>query len=87
MLHPASRAVCLIHSTSITEAVLPAIFLHYSAFAVEHAETRLRFHYRVAEGVCSKRQYMTDFLAEVAGIPATVHLNTCKRAAATTLGA
>ena len=40
--------------------------------AVEPAETRLRFLYSVKEGVASKRAYMTDFLAEVAGFPPQV---------------
>ena len=38
----------------------------------QQATNRLRFLYNVREGVASKRQYMTDFLAEVAGVPPTV---------------
>ena len=39
---------------------------------VENTESRLRFQYTIKEGVASKRQYMTDFLAQVAGFPPEV---------------
>lgn len=39
---------------------------------VEPSQSRLRFMYRVQDGVCVKRQYCTDFLAELAGIPSSV---------------
>ena len=39
---------------------------------VEPAESRLRFLYTVKEGVAHKRQYMTDFLAQLAGFPPSV---------------
>jgi hypothetical protein len=40
--------------------------------AVEPCAHRLRFLYAVREGVAHKRQYMTDFLAQIAGVPADV---------------
>jgi len=44
--------------------------------SVAPSERRLVFEYKVRTGVATKSQYMTDFLAEVAGIPASV----CERA-------
>lgn len=40
--------------------------------SVQPADRRLHFEYKVQMGVATKSQYMTDFLAEVAGIPASV---------------
>lgn len=39
---------------------------------VEHAPRRLVFKYTVADGVCQRREYMTDFLASIGGLPASV---------------
>lgn len=40
--------------------------------SVKPADRRLHFEYKVQMGVATKSQYMTNFLAEVAGIPASV---------------
>ena len=40
--------------------------------SVEQLPNRLIYRYKIEDGVCSQRKYMTEFLASMAGLPASV---------------